>query len=137
MKTLLTTICVLFLFLSHPILADDHCSVSGYHDPNTQIYIGATTCTGVTINNINVHGSLTVTDATLLGNTVVTGSIVSSDTRFDEIHIHNNYSHMPIQLKNQSIVNGQLVFDNKSGTYCVDASSFILDGVVNGRIFCI
>lgn len=132
MKTKLIVAAILSLCVSHGVLAEDACIVIGYHEPNSQIYDGPTFCTNVTIKNIDVRGPLQVNHCHMIGLTMVSGPITAANTRFDNIQINSHFSSMTATLKNQSIDNGDLVFQGSSGYYSVDKTSKIVGSIVNG-----
>ncbi|EKD92254.1 MAG: hypothetical protein ACD_29C00097G0002 [uncultured bacterium] len=132
MKKSLIAAGILSLFLSHGILAEDVCTVIGFHEPNSQTYDGPTFCSGVTINNIIVRGPLHVDNSTMTGKTQVSGPLFATHTLFDEINIKNDYSQMLVSLKNQTEDRGDLVFEGESGFYKLDNTSNVFGRIVNG-----
>jgi len=115
MKTTFIAVSFFSLLISQAVLAEDVCTVRGVHEPNSQTYDGPTTCSGVTINDPMVRGTLTANQSTMIG-------------------IHNSYSQGFVSLKDHTLIKGKLVFQGQSGIVCIDNTSTVLDGIVNGHV---
>ncbi|EKD92338.1 MAG: hypothetical protein ACD_29C00054G0003 [uncultured bacterium] len=134
-------------------LVNADCSVIGFHQPDSFIYNGPTTCDIVNLPEIIVHGTLFIssstisgntiirgllnaTGATLSGNTEVSGSIVSSGSVFSNINITDNHSPDTITLSNNSIVSGDITFEGgiPGNNKVIIESNSKLHGKVNNGI---
>ncbi len=116
-------------------IADDLCTVVGFHKPGTFEYNGPTWCSAVTLPTIVVHGPLTITGSSISGNAEISGPVTASGGIFSDITIANNHSHNIVSLSDGSIVKNNITFETEMpGTVVIDSSSKIEGKIINGVI---
>jgi len=116
-------------------LANDVCSVSGYHKPGTYEYNGPTVCDLINFPTIIVHGPLTITGSSISGEAQVSGPIHSSGSIFSSITIENNHSPDKIYLNDNSVVKHDITFVSEiPGKVYIDSTSKVEGHVNNGTI---
>ena len=133
MKKRIPIVAVLFLslFLAQNLIAHDVCV--GQSLPHTQTYEGPTTCTDVSIHNLIVNGSLTVSGSRLYGITKVSGPINADYTCFDHIHDYDGGLQNIVTITDHSIVKGNLIFKDNRGFYHLDSTSVIYGNAINAK----
>lgn len=133
MKIQYVSATLISFMMVHAAIAEDYCSVIGYHEPNTQIYNGPTWCSDVKINNLIVRGPLNVGHSTLCGSTNVSGPIISNNAVFDSL-TEKNLDSEKIYLKHASHVLGNIIFYGPRGKVYLSNTSWIHGKVINGVI---
>lgn len=134
MKITLIPIIIFSCVISSAILADDHCYVIGFHEPNTHTYDGPTFCNKAQFQDITVRGPLQVKNSEILGQITVSGPIEALNTKLGGIQIKRQFTSQKITLKDHSRVDGNIVFLGLPGVVDKTDDSMITGKVINGRV---
>ena len=133
MKTSIIALSLFSVFLTQVTLAEDQCTVLGYHESNTQIYDGPTWCDHVHIKNISVRGPFDAKMSYFSGNSDVSGPLESNDSKFQSI-TEDEFSPEKITLTHTSQVKGNIVFKGDPGEVILSKTSSVKGKVINGKI---
>ena len=132
-KQIIFSVC-LVLMISHAVWANSDCIVIGFHQPNTNTYMGPTWCNQVNTSNIIVYGPLTSNNSQFSGNSEVDGPLQSTDSCFETIIVKDKFTSQKVVLNSNSQVKGDIQFFGPSGIVYVDHTSKITGKVINGKI---
>lgn len=134
MKKLLFSVVFLSLISSQTIIAEDTCSVIGFHPQGTHEYMGPTWCNSISFKNIQVYGPLYADESHITGLTEVNGPIKLTHSQLDKVTIKNTHTPQEVILTTSSEVTGNITFEGPSGSVVVDSNSHFYGKVINGIV---